>query len=137
LSVQWHPVDLRSVNELISTSALTSDDVDVPEGHYADETMKITVVLARVACEGFITPDFFVKAPYVHMTKADICARGHGLGVDWKDTWSCYKGGDIHCGRCSTCLERREAFSIAKVEDPTTYEDLNFYQELVAAGTLQ
>jgi 7-cyano-7-deazaguanine synthase len=92
--------------------------------------------LAHIACEGFINPDFLVLAPYVHLTKADIAKRGEALQVEWLDTWSCYKGGDIHCGRCSTCLERIEAFSLANVDDPTNYEDLRLYEELVSQGKL-
>jgi 7-cyano-7-deazaguanine synthase len=43
------------------------------------------------------------------------------LGIDFAETWSCYKGGDIHCGTCGTCVERREAFLLAGIADPTTY----------------
>ena len=55
------------------------------------------------------------------MRKEDIATRGHELGVDFSQTWSCYKGGDIHCGGCGTCVERREAFLISGVPDPTIY----------------
>ena len=44
------------------------------------------------------------------------------LGVDFANTWSCYKGGDLHCGVCGTCVERREAFLLAGLTDPTLYE---------------
>ncbi len=60
-------------------------------------------------------------APYTDMTKADIARRGAELGVDFSLTYSCYKGGERHCGRCGTCVERREAFSVAGVPDPTDY----------------
>jgi len=59
--------------------------------------------------------------PFVNWTKSDIVRRGSELGVPFAQTWSCYKGGDLHCGRCGTCIERREAFDLAKVEDPTPY----------------
>jgi len=59
--------------------------------------------------------------PFVDWTKADIVHRGAELGVPFARTWSCYKGGAQHCGRCGTCIERREAFDLAKVEDPTPY----------------
>ncbi len=59
--------------------------------------------------------------PFIAMTKAGIAARGHALGVDYTRTWSCYVGGDIHCGECGTCVERREAFLLAGLADPTTY----------------
>ncbi len=60
-------------------------------------------------------------APYTTLTKAEIVARGARLGVDYSHTYSCYKGGAGHCGRCGTCVERREAFALAAVPDPTTY----------------
>ena len=59
--------------------------------------------------------------PFIAMTKAAIAARGHELGVDFSRTWSCYKGGEIHCGTCGTCVERREAFVLAGLADPTRY----------------
>lgn len=162
-------VDLQGVGSLL-TSALTTNTISVPEGHYAHESMRATVVpnrnaimlnvaigvavargahlvgtgvhagdhpiypdcrpefitsltaLARVANEGFIVPHFEVDAPFVHMGKHDIASLGDALGVDWRRTWSCYQGGDLHCGRCGTCRERIEAFSLAGLEDPTEYE---------------
>lgn len=62
-----------------------------------------------------------VLRPFITMTKADIAARGSELDIDYSQTWSCYVGGDIHCGECGTCVERREAFLIAGVPDPTPY----------------
>jgi len=59
--------------------------------------------------------------PFIAMSKADIAARGRELGVDYAQTWSCYVGGDAHCGECGTCVERREAFLLSGVSDPTTY----------------
>ena len=64
-----------------------------------------------------------ILAPYTNISKADIVRRGIRLGVDYSRTWSCYKGGEIHCGKCGTCTERREAFAIAGVTDPTTYKE--------------
>jgi len=63
--------------------------------------------------------------PFISMSKADIAARGHELGVDFSKTWSCYKGGQLHCGRCGTCVERREAFLLSGVGDPTRYASLD------------
>jgi 7-cyano-7-deazaguanine synthase len=60
--------------------------------------------------------------PFVHMDKAAIARRGHQLGVDFSKTWSCYIGAELHCGECGTCVERREAFALAGVADPTVYE---------------
>ena len=62
-----------------------------------------------------------VEAPYTEITKAEIVARGAALGIDYSKTWSCYKGADIHCGKCGTCVERKEAFEAAGVKDPTIY----------------
>lgn len=59
--------------------------------------------------------------PFISLNKAQIAARGHELGVDFAKTWSCYKGQDIHCGTCGTCVERREAFELAGIPDPTVY----------------
>ena len=62
--------------------------------------------------------------PFVDLSKADICQLGAKLQVPYEKTWSCYLGKDLHCGRCGTCIERREAFHLANVEDPTEYADL-------------
>jgi 7-cyano-7-deazaguanine synthase len=59
--------------------------------------------------------------PFISMSKAGIAARGNQLGVDYSQTWSCYVGGEIHCGECGTCVERREAFILSGLPDPTTY----------------
>lgn len=60
--------------------------------------------------------------PFIAFSKSQITAEGARLGVDFARTWSCYKGGAVHCGRCGTCVERREAFIQAGVADPTVYE---------------
>lgn len=59
--------------------------------------------------------------PFVDWTKADIVRRGAELGLSFEKTWSCYKGQALHCGRCGTCIERREAFDLAQIADPTIY----------------
>lgn len=59
--------------------------------------------------------------PFIALTKGQIAAEGARLGVDFGRTWSCYKGGTVHCGRCGTCVERREAFTQAGLKDPTVY----------------
>ena len=63
-----------------------------------------------------------VVAPYTNISKADIARRGRALGIDYAETWSCYKGGDVHCGTCGTCVERKEALREAGIEDNTKYE---------------
>ncbi len=169
LGAEHHVVDLRSVGALLTGSALTDRTVDVPEGHYTDQSMAATVVPnrnaimlsvavgvavargaeavatavhagdhaiypdcrpefieaieheARVANEGFIAEGFRVLAPFLRSTKHEIVRRGAALGVPFEDTWSCYLGEELHCGRCGTCVERREAFELAGVPDPTRY----------------
>lgn len=172
-------LDISSLGRLLSGSALT-DQVEVPEGHYAEENMKSTVVPNRnvvmlamafavgaargaeaiaAAVHGgdhFIYPDCrpeFVEAfqhmedlalagvaglalrtPFVHASKADIVTVGDRLGVPFERTWSCYRGGEVHCGRCGTCVERLEAFALAEVADPTLYADNEFWRQAVAAA---
>lgn len=63
-----------------------------------------------------------VLSPFCNVTKTDIVKEGEKLGVDFNDTYSCYKGGVRHCGKCGTCNERKEAFKLAGVKDTTVYE---------------
>jgi 7-cyano-7-deazaguanine synthase len=177
LGVPHQVIDIRNIGAGLSGSALT-DDVDVPDGHYAEETMKITVVPNRNAImlaiafglaaaqkadavatavhggDHFIYPDcrpgfidafqtmqnhaldgyanVTLRAPFVHGSKGAIVTAGAAAGTPFAETWSCYKGGDIHCGRCGTCVERREAFLDAGVEDPTDYADPDFWLQAIA-----
>ena len=180
LQVPHDIIDLTAVTPFLKGSALTdSGAAEVPDGHYAEDSMRVTVVpnrnaimltiafgvaagvgLDRVAAavhsgDHFIYPDCrpaFVDAfrtmqalalegmwevelftPYVQRSKADIVRDGAAHQVPFQDTWSCYKGGARHCGRCGTCVERREAFHLAGVEDPTDYEDPDFWREACAA----
>ncbi|MGV1909044.1 7-cyano-7-deazaguanine synthase QueC [Agrobacterium vitis] len=172
LGVLHQIIDMTNIGASLTGSALT-DDLDVPDGHYAEETMKITVVPNRnaimlaiafgvaaarkadavalaVHCgDHFIYPDCrpgFIDAfqimqahalegyadvkllaPFVTVSKADIVTEGAKYGTPFDQTWSCYKGGARHCGRCGTCVERREAFHLAGVTDPTDYEDPDFW----------
>ena len=158
-------IDLEFVNRLFASDLLKSGG-DVPEGHYADENMKKTVVPFRngimlsIACglaesreaealviaahagDHAIYPDCresFMQSmgsamregtyakiellrPFVHIDKTGIAKLGASLGVDYGKTWSCYKGGELHCGKCGTCVERIEAFELAGLDDPTVYE---------------
>lgn len=167
-------VPVGFLGSMLHGSALTSPDVEVPEGHYADDNMRTTVVPNRnsimlniatgvaiaekanfvatavhagdhavypdcrpefisattramlIANDGFIDPQFQIVAPFVTLTKAEICSMGYDLEVNLANTWSCYKGEEIHCGKCGTCVERKEAFRIAEVQDPTEYGDPDF-----------
>lgn len=170
-------IDLKPLGAALSGSALT-DAIAVPDGHYAEETMRITVVPNRnaimlaiaygiAAAQGdeavatavhggdhFIYPDCrpaFTEAfdrmqraaldgyadvalvtPFVHRSKADIVTEGAAAQTPFAETWSCYKGGARHCGRCGTCVERREAFHLAGIEDPTAYDDPDFWRQAIA-----
>jgi 7-cyano-7-deazaguanine synthase len=147
-------------------SSLLSGSEQIPEGHYADENMRSTVVpfrngimlsiavgmaesrgLAHVMMANHggdhavypdCRPDFVdafslaartgtypgitLIAPYTNMTKGEIAMRGKELGIDYSRTWSCYKGLEHHCGKCGTCVERREALAEAGIDDATIYE---------------
>jgi 7-cyano-7-deazaguanine synthase len=174
LGVPHDIIDISAVGRLLTGSALTSGE-PVPEGHYAEDTMRVTVVPNRnaimlaiafgVAAAGqaeavaaavhggdhFIYPDCrpeFVKSfetmqrhaleglasitlytPFVRQSKADIVREGARLGVPFAETWSCYQGDERHCGRCGTGVERREAFHLAGVADPTRYADPDYWIE--------
>lgn len=64
-----------------------------------------------------------ILAPYTNISKTDIARHGKALGIDYSETWSCYKGGEHHCGKCGTCTERKEALRDAGIQDNTVYED--------------
>lgn len=77
--------------------------------------------METIATEGYGKPELRLLAPFVHITKTDIALLGEKLGVPYEDTWSCYKGMEHHCGKCGTCVERKEAFELAGIKDKTTY----------------
>ena len=64
-----------------------------------------------------------IEAPYTSLTKGQIASIGKSIGIDYSKTYSCYKGGEKHCGKCGTCVERKEALAEAGIEDPTEYEE--------------
>lgn len=157
-------IPLSFMQQYFRSSLLSGADA-IPEGHYADENMRSTVVPFRngimlsVACgiaesnglkrlmianhagDHAIYPDcrkafveamsqatqegtydrIRIDAPYTTLTKGEIARHGKRLGIDYSETWSCYKGGDVHCGKCGTCVERREALAEAGIEDTTPY----------------
>jgi len=78
--------------------------------------------MQKLAVEGFGNPKLRLYTPFINSGKHDIAAIGTRLGVPFAETWSCYKGGEKHCGKCGTCVERKEAFQLAGVPDPTEYE---------------
>lgn len=160
-------LEFPELGSLLGGSSLTDNSIDLPEGHYAEESMKATIVpnrnmillslaaghalsigfdtvaYAAHAGDHTIYPDCrpeFASAmekalsladwqdlklhrPFVEKTKADLVNIGHDLEAPLGDTWSCYAGRDLHCGKCGTCVERKEAFALAGVPDPTVYEN--------------
>lgn len=84
-------------------------------------------VALRLATE----TNILVFTPYINVPKDEIVRIGHLLNVPYEETWSCYEGGNVHCGRCGTCVERAEAFYLAGVADPTLYRDPDFWKEAV------
>lgn len=71
-----------------------------------------------------------MKRPFINIAKYDIASKGHKFGVDFTKTWSCYQGDELHCGKCGTCIERREAFHLADLSDPTSYGPSPTVEEL-------
>jgi len=166
LGIRHIVIDLDFMSRYFKSSLLEGADA-IPEGHYADENMKSTVVPFRngimlaiaaglAESEGlkylmianhsgdhtiypdcrpeFISamsdatrfgtyPGIEILAPYTNITKTAIARRGKQLGVNYAETWSCYKGGEKHCGKCGTCVERKEALHDAGIDDPTEYEE--------------
>lgn len=167
LGIKHITIELGFMQQYFESSLLQGGD-EIPEGHYADDNMKSTVVpfrngimlsiaagiaesnkLTKVLIanhfgdhsiypdcrEEFITAmnaatkagtyvDVEVVGPYTQISKTDIARRGKMLGIDYTETWSCYKGGDVHCGKCGTCVERQEALRDAGIEDTTEYSSL-------------
>jgi 7-cyano-7-deazaguanine synthase len=167
LGAEHHVVDLSSIASLLPGSSLTDPDVAVPDGHYAEESMKATIVpnrnaimasialgaasargaeliglgvhagdhaiypdcrpefvetlreLAAVALAGMHVPQ--IATPFVSWTKTEIAAYADRIKAPLDMSWSCYKGGEVHCGTCGTCVERKEAFTDAGLTDPTEY----------------
>ncbi len=79
--------------------------------------------MQKLAVEGCGNSDLHLYAPFIEYSKADIVRKGASLNVPFERTWSCYEGGEIHCGECGTCVERKEAFALAQVSDPTAYRN--------------
>ncbi len=79
--------------------------------------------MQKAAVAGCGHPDLRLHAPFAQKFKHDIVALGARLGVPFSQTWSCYEGGEIHCGRCGTCVERKESFILSGICDPTIYQE--------------
>lgn len=77
------------------------------------------------------TPAIELFSPYLNISKGDIAKQSVKFNVPIHETWSCYNGGDIHCGRCGTCVERLEAINEAQAVDDTEYADNTFWQTAI------
>lgn len=166
LGIKHITINLDFMHRYFKSSLLEGAEA-IPEGHYADDNMKSTVVpfrngimlsiaigiaesnnlkkvlIANHGGDHTIYPDCrpefikaidaaayagtfvnaHVEAPYTNIAKGDIACIGKQLGLDYTETWSCYKGGDKHCGKCGTCVERKEALAEAGIKDATEYEE--------------
>ena len=111
-------------HDVVATGVHSGDHFIYPDCR--PEFIEVIGAAFELGTEGHAVDGFHLQAPFVNITKADIAAIGGKLGVPYEKTWSCYKGGDIHCGRCGTCVERIEAFRLAEVEDPTEYAETEF-----------
>jgi 7-cyano-7-deazaguanine synthase len=105
--------------EMVATGVHAGDHFVYPDCR--PEFVEAFDMMQKKAVEGFGDESLRLYAPFLKWTKADIVAVGTHLGVPYADTWSCYEGGEVHCGLCGTCVERREAFQLARVRDPTAY----------------
>ena len=167
LRVPHYVIDLSRNDGMFKGSSQTDGEVEVPHGHYTEESMKKTVVPNRNmimlsmalgyaisigaekvyygahAGDYAIYPDcrpqfvdalnraakichFYpleIIAPFDLWTKAQICEEGGNMNVPFGRTWSCYEGQELHCGKCGTCVERKEAFNLSGVFDPTEYRE--------------
>ncbi|MCX4993693.1 7-cyano-7-deazaguanine synthase [Streptomyces sp. NBC_00568] len=80
------------------------------------------LAMEKIATRGYAHPELTLTAPLAELRKSGVVSVGEELGVPWTDTWTCMRGGALHCGRCASCWDRQEAFRDAGVTDPTTYE---------------
>ncbi|GEN22264.1 7-cyano-7-deazaguanine synthase [Halomonas cupida] len=64
-----------------------------------------------------------IHAPYLRASKSEILADGLAMGLDYGETWTCYEGRELACGRCGSCRERLAAFAAHGVTDPLAYAD--------------
>ena len=145
LGIEHIIIDLSFIGDYFHSSLLEGAEA-VPEGEYDFDNMKSTVVpfrngimlaaaaglaesrasfikaMSRAISEGTYD-NIMLYAPYTHLTKGQIASRGKCLDIDYATTYSCYKGGEYHCGVCGTCRERRQALAEAGIDDPTVYQE--------------
>lgn len=105
--------------QLVSTAVHAGDHFIYPDCRA--EFIESFDAMQHLAVEGCGDVNLKLHAPFVGISKSEIVAIGSTLGVPFEETWSCYEGLEIHCGRCGTCVERKESFELAGVFDPTEY----------------
>lgn len=113
--------------DLVVIGAHTGDHFVYPDCR--PEFFKALTHAMVLGNQGFANDGFSILAPFIGYSKTEIASLAANLGVPIADTWSCYAGGTIHCGRCGTCCERREALEEAGVTDPTEYLDRDYWIE--------
>jgi 7-cyano-7-deazaguanine synthase len=96
---------------------------DVGPSDTSPEFLRLFLAMERLATKGSASPDLDLLAPLVELHKPEVIALGEELGVPWTQTWTCFRGQDVHCGVCASCIERRGAFVTAGVKDPTGYAE--------------
>ncbi|MFJ4828915.1 7-cyano-7-deazaguanine synthase [Streptomyces sp. NPDC088747] len=94
---------------------------DIGPSDTSVEFLDAFLAMERIATRGHAHPDLDLVAPLAHLSKREVITLGDQLSVPFEDTWTCFRGEELHCGRCASCVERREAFAAAGVHDPTTY----------------
>lgn len=72
----------------------------------------------QTGTDGKVSIDF----PFATMDKREIGDLGRTLGIDFTTTWTCYRGGELHCGTCGACDERKYALRQDEGLDPTIYK---------------
>ena len=124
LGIKHLIIRLDFMHQYFKSALLESADA-IPDGNYDDENMKRAsfVDAMSAAMQQGTYEGIQVFAPYTHLSKADIARHGAALGLNYAETYSCYKGGEHHCGTCGTCTERRQALREAGIEDKTIYDN--------------
>ena len=109
---------------LVATAVHAGDHYVYPDCH--PEFIEAFDKMQRVAVEEFGDEALHLYTLFINKTKAEIVEAGAKLKVPYIDTWSCYEDGELHCGLCRTCTERKESFELVGITEPTEYRALEF-----------
>jgi 7-cyano-7-deazaguanine synthase len=100
---------------------VNADDVgSVPDS--TPEFLASFIAMERLATRGYAASDLALLTPLASRSKSDVVVLGERLGVPWAQTWTCFRGESLHCGRCASCWDRQRGFRESGVDDPTTYQ---------------